>query len=71
MSKIIEFIKSIPSRLKGFKKLSAFILGLLTVFFKDTLGLDEESTTKIISFIGVYILGQGISDNGSDRPTNT
>ncbi len=64
MNKIIAFIKSIPAKLKGWKKLIAFIIGLLSTLLSDTLSLSPELVENIVYVVSAFLLGQGISDNG-------
>ena len=62
------FFDSILNAIKGWKKLSAFIAGLLVVILRDVLGIDDTTVQEFVKIVMAYLVGQGIADNGSDRP---
>lgn len=53
--------------LKGKKKLTALILGFISVFLHEYLGVPPEMVEHLLAFLGVYIIGQGVADNGLYR----
>lgn len=49
-------------RIKGFKKITIFLFGALTVYLEDTIGLTRAAVDSIIQLCSIAFLGFGIPD---------
>jgi hypothetical protein len=52
------------NKIKGYKKISAAIIGLFAAILGDYYGLDKESIGHVIGILGMYLIGQGAADLG-------
>lgn len=57
----MEFLKAFFG---GSKKATAVLVGVLTVFFHQGLGLDEATVAAVVKLIMAYVGGQGVADLG-------
>lgn len=50
-----------------YKKFTALLAGILTLFFQNKIGLSEEQTQNLIILLGTFFVGQGVADFGKGR----
>ena len=53
--KLLQFIK-------GYKKITVFLFGALTVYLQDVIGLDPALVDQIVILCTGGVVGQGIAD---------
>ena len=68
IQKILE--KFLIGKIFKSKKFWYTIIGVLTNFFSENLGLDPAQTQNILLSIGALVLGQGFADLGKEANIN-
>lgn len=54
--------------IKGYKRIGAAILAIITALLSDVLGLDATIVQWIVGILGTFIMGQSISDAAGYSP---
>lgn len=58
-------MKKLLSKIKGWKKITAALIGLLAALLgPELLGLEPEIVENIIQTLSFYLVGQGAADMG-------
>ena len=52
-------------KIRGYKKITAAVIGLIVALLAELVGLPEVSIDWIVQILSTYLIGQGISDAGS------
>jgi len=54
-------------KIKGYKKISAALIGLTAAVLGDYYGMDKEAIVNIVNILGLYLIGQGVADHGENQ----
>lgn len=49
------------------KKAIGFMLGILSLFLADIVGLDQGTVTGIVGLVASYLVSQGVADIGKGK----
>ena len=57
-------MKKLLSKIKGWKKISAVILGIAVSVIGPEIGLEPEVIENVVTSLKFYVIGQGTADLG-------